>query len=87
MCVSAGIKAQYYNQGGDQYCKSACLGKTREQCYKGANAKFLCYCSQVAGGRGRQGTALAPYPAVILDRIIYPYPAVVLDFVTYPEFP
>jgi len=46
ICKHAGINYQYYSPAGDQYCKLLCLNKTPTQCYRGANTKLLCFCSQ-----------------------------------------
>jgi len=44
ICLSAGIKQQYFSVPGDQYCKSQCLNRLRSECHKGGNTKLLCYC-------------------------------------------
>jgi len=44
ICLSAGIKQQYFSVSGDQNCKSQCLNRLRSECHKEGNTKLLCYC-------------------------------------------
>ena len=50
ICLSAGIKQQYFNLPGDSYCKLHCLNRPHSACMAGPNTAYLCYCNTSQSG-------------------------------------
>jgi Lytic polysaccharide mono-oxygenase, cellulose-degrading len=50
VCLSAGIKQQFFSMMGDSYCKYHCLNKWHGACMAGPNTAYLCYCNTTRAG-------------------------------------